>query len=57
MGFFEEAGRAVERFKRSVTDDEAEAYRCEACEEHLDENYDHCPACGEPEVVAVATGE
>lgn len=51
MGFFTDAGRAVERVKQSVTGDGD--YRCGECEASLDADHEHCPECGSPAVDAV----
>ncbi|MFC6787212.1 hypothetical protein ACFQFH_15480 [Halobaculum halobium] len=48
MGFFERMGRQVEQFKQTAKN-EAEQhadYRCRACEERFQTDYDECPECG-----------
>jgi len=54
MGLFRDAGKRLERFKRTVEDvakDEAE-YECEECGELVYADRDDCPECGSPAVVA-----
>jgi hypothetical protein len=54
MGLFRDAGKRLERFKRTVEDvakDEAE-YECGECGEPVYADRDDCPECGAAAVVA-----
>lgn len=57
MGLFRDAGKRLERFKRTVEDvakDEAE-YECDECGELVYTDRDDCPECGAAAVVARAS--
>ncbi|PAU84518.1 hypothetical protein CK500_03090 [Halorubrum salipaludis] len=49
MGLFTELGRQVETFKQTAKNaaENAETFRCPACDERFDDPHDHCPECGE----------
>ncbi|WP_168191245.1 hypothetical protein [Haloprofundus sp. MHR1] len=48
MGIFNELGRQVEQFKRTVqtTADENAAYRCQECDARFHAHHEQCPECG-----------
>lgn len=48
MGFFENLGRKVEKFKQNVEESAAEddEFACTACGASFTVDYDACPDCG-----------
>ena len=54
MGFFEQVGRHVEKFKQSAKDaaDEDADYQCQSCNTRFNTSDDQCPDCGSTEVVS-----
>ena len=50
MSLFKKAGEKFEETKQSFMSGRETDYVCCACEEPVDEEYDHCPHCGEPAV-------
>jgi rRNA maturation endonuclease Nob1 len=48
MGFFNSAGKTVERLKQTATEaaDEAADYQCRTCEERFHTEHEECPDCG-----------
>ncbi|WP_433623710.1 hypothetical protein [Halomicrococcus sp. NG-SE-24] len=59
MGLFEKLGRQVEQFKQTAkkTAEENASYRCQACHERFDADYDRCPECGAEQVTPTETAE
>lgn len=49
MSLFRKAGKQFEKTKQAYLDGDPE-YICRACNETVDEAFDHCPHCGEPGV-------
>jgi rRNA maturation endonuclease Nob1 len=50
MGLFSDVGRKFEETKQALTDSKQAEYVCVSCEKTVDENYEHCPRCGEESV-------
>ncbi|WP_227015670.1 zinc-ribbon domain-containing protein [Haloarcula sp. JP-L23] len=48
VGFFEKAGREVEKFKRTVSEaaEEHRTAECPACGESVPDDAEECPQCG-----------
>lgn len=59
MGFFEQVGRQVEKFKQTAKDaaDEDADYQCQSCNARFNANDDQCPDCGSTETVPTKAGE
>ncbi|QHS16128.1 FmdB family zinc ribbon protein [Halopenitus persicus] len=59
MGFFERAGRRVERFKQAAKKaaDENADYRCQSCNARFNADDDQCPECGSTEIVSTSAEE
>ena len=53
MSLFRKAGEKFEEAKRTYSEAKGAGYVCQACEEPVTENYDHCPHCGEESVEPV----
>lgn len=54
MGLFSNLGKQFEKTKRAFTTDEQTDYVCASCEKPIDDDYEHCPHCGEQAVEPVA---
>ena len=50
MDLFRKAGEKFEETKRSFMAGAETAYVCRSCEESVEEDYEHCPHCGEEAV-------
>ncbi len=46
MDLFRKAGKKFEETKQAVTGNADSAYRCAACEQPVEKDYDYCPHCG-----------
>ncbi|MFB6149939.1 MAG: hypothetical protein ABEJ48_09770 [Halobacteriales archaeon] len=53
MSLFEKAGKKFEATKRSFMEGKEAEYVCQSCKEPVEEDYDHCPHCGEATVEPV----
>lgn len=54
MSLFEKAGAKFAEATAAFTDGQRAAYACRNCESAVDEDYDHCPHCGEAAVEPVS---
>ena len=53
MSLFRKVGEKVEEAKQSFMSSKQSKYVCQSCEEPVDEDYEHCPHCGEGSVEPV----
>jgi len=59
MGLFNRLGREVEEFVQTAkrAADEADAFRCPACERVVEGEHERCPHCGERDLEPTTVAE